>query len=362
MTGPGRTARPPGGVAPPATRADRAHRAARIRRRRWAAVLVCAGLLLVVGVGIAAAGHDPARPTPRPPARAAVIQRYTNPVIDHDFPDPDVVHTGSTYVALSTGAGGLNIPMETSGDLVEWRPRGDVLPVLPTWAVPSWRYVWAPDLVRVPGGWALWFAARDASSGRQCIGVAGSPSVFGPFRSTSARPTICQTSLGGSIDPFEFVGADGHRWLLWKNDGNCCDILSQIWSQPLAADGVSLTGAATPILSYAGGWEYGGSPDQSTIEGPDMIEVHAAYHLFFSGGGYDTSGYAVGHASCTSPVGPCRTTSAYPVLASFGTVAGPGGESIFRGSGGTLWMAYAAWTEPAVGYGAGAPAACASTG
>ena len=354
MTVPGPTARPRGGVAPPATRTDRTRRAALLRRRRWTVGIVCAGLLLVVGVWVAAvAGHDPGPPAARPPARTTVTPRYTNPVIDHDFPDPDVVHTGSTYVALSTGTGGLDVPMETSTDLVHWRSRGDVLPALPSWAVHSWQYVWAPDLVPVRGGWVLWFAAKDARSGRQCIGVASSPSASGPFRSTSDEPTICQTSLGGSIDPFEFVDSHGHRWLLWKNDGNCCGVLSQIWSQPLAADGVALTGTATPILSYDGGWEDGGPPDESTIEGPDMIEVDGAYHLFFSGGGYATAGYAVGHARCTSPVGPCQTTSPYPVLASFGTVAGPGGESIFRGGGGTLWMAYAAWTQPEVGPGSG---------
>ena len=109
MTVPGPTARPRGGVAPPATRTDRTRRAALLRRRRWTVGIVCAGLLLVVGVWVAAvAGHDPGSPAARPPARTTVTPRYTNPVIDHDFPDPDVVHTGSTYVALSTGTGGLD--------------------------------------------------------------------------------------------------------------------------------------------------------------------------------------------------------------------------------------------------------------
>jgi beta-xylosidase len=284
------------------------------------------------------------------PHRQVPTTTYTNPVIAGDFPDPDVVLTGSGFVAVATGVGGTNVPIETSTDLARWKAHGDALPVLPTWAVPSSKYVWAPDLSHVGKEWVLWFVARDAATGRQCIGDATATTATGPFHAISDQPAVCQVALGGSIDPDAFVDARGNRWLLWKNDGNCCNLLSRIWSQPLATDGTTLVGSATPILSYGGGWESGGPSTLSTIEAPEMVEVSGIFHLFYSGGGYATSGYAVGHAVCSSPGGPCQSTSPFPVLSSFGSVAGPGGESIFTDRRGAYWIAYAAWTAPNIGY------------
>ncbi|MEZ5269512.1 MAG: hypothetical protein R2789_13435 [Microthrixaceae bacterium] len=35
---------------------------------------------------------------------------------------------------------------------------------------------------------------------------------------------VCQRDLGRTIDASPFVDEDGTKWLLYKNDGNCCDI------------------------------------------------------------------------------------------------------------------------------------------
>jgi beta-xylosidase len=308
-------------------------------------------VILVVATVVAVAGCS-SRSTPVPIVHRAPAT-YTNPVIATDFPDPSVVAAGPGYVAVSTGSAGSNLPMEVSTDLAHWRPGGDALPVVPPWAVASWKDVWAPDLEHVGDHWVLWFAALDAATGRRCIGWAASPRVTGPYRSTATAPAECQADLGGSIDPSVFTSTGGHRWLLWKNDGNCCQVLSRIWSEPLAGDGTTLVGAPTPILAYTGGWEEGATAGSSTIEKPAMVEKDGVYHLFFSGNGYGTAQYAVGHAVCSSPVGPCTPTSPYPVLSSFGTVAGPGGESILVDRSGHLWMAYAAWSSPRIGYAAG---------
>ena len=40
--------------------------------------------------------------------------------------------------------------------------------------------VWAPEVTEVAGGYALYYTARDATSGRQCIGVSTSASPDGP--------------------------------------------------------------------------------------------------------------------------------------------------------------------------------------
>jgi hypothetical protein len=315
------------------------------------AVIAVVGFVLAACVAVGLALRSTSSKTV--PSSTRSVLKYKNPVIGSDFPDPDIVYTGNHYVAVSTGSNGMNVPTAVSTDLSKWKLVGDALPVLPPWSVASWRYVWAPDLVKVGTHWDLWFTARDVATGRQCIGWMTSDSARGPFHGGSQVPTVCQSQLGGSIDPSVFVDSRGDRWLLWKNDGNCCGLESRIWSQRLGADGTTVVGAATPILSYSGGWESSGVSTSSTIENPSMVQVGNTLHLFFSGNGYDGSNYAVGHAICTTPVGPCGLPSEVPILSSYGSVVGTGGEAIFRDNHGALWMAYAAWTSPRVGYEAG---------
>src|ERR671922_790203 len=137
-------------------------------------------------------------------AMAAATPRrlYANPVIDRDFPDPDILDAGGTYYAFGTNAAGLNVQVARSLDLVSWTGAGDALPVLPAWARAG--RTWAPDVSETMNGFVLYFTARHAASGRQCIGVATSASPGGPFLAASA-PLVCQLELGGLIDPAAFV-------------------------------------------------------------------------------------------------------------------------------------------------------------
>src|SRR5688572_31283652 len=71
---------------------------------------------------------------------------FTNPVLDQDFPDPDVLEIGDVYYAYATNANDDNIQSARSTDLVDWEMLGDVLPTLPDWAVQSFGSVWAPEV------------------------------------------------------------------------------------------------------------------------------------------------------------------------------------------------------------------------
>jgi beta-xylosidase len=308
-----------------------------------AATLVIAGFL----AGRATTHRTAGKPTPEAHAESVV---YQNPVIAGDFPDPSIVVDGRRYLAVGSGSGGRNVQMAVSRDLAHWRVVGDVLPQLPSWAVVDSTLVWAPTLERVGDHWVLWFTARDRASQRQCIGWASADVAAGPFRSDATTPAVCQPSLGGSIDPEVFIDSDRSRWLLWKNDGNCCGIASNIWSAPLADDGTTLVGIPTAILAYSGGWQSAANPYRSTVEAPSMLRAKGTYHLFVSGNDFATTRYAVGEALCDAPSGPCRYVSLYPNLASYADVAGPGGGSTFRDRGGRWWFVYAAWTSPAIGY------------
>jgi Glycosyl hydrolases family 43 len=192
----------------------------------------------------------------------------------------------------------------------------------------------------------LYFAAHHRPSGRQCIGVATSTTATGPFVSDAPLPLVCQTELGGSIDPYPFVDRDGTAYLLWKADGNAIGQQSTLFAQRLAPDGLGFAGPRVALVTSDAVWE------QPLVENPALLATRdSTYLLLYSGGWWESAGYAVGFAVCASPLGPCtKATRDGPLLGSAGDEAGPGGASVVTGSPGGPWLAYHAWDPRAIGY------------
>ena len=286
-------------------------------------------LVAVTGFGLAVL----ARPTV--PAWAS-----TTPAIANDFADPAVLVANGAYYAYATNAGGKNIQVARSTDLRQWTMLPDALPTLPAWASANGAWVWAPDVIAAGGRFVMYYTARDAGSGRQCVGVATSAAPAGPFRDANAHPLVCQLELGGTIDPSAL--RDGNAlYLYFKSDGNCCHMPTQLWGQRLAADGLTLLGKPVALLTNDQPWE------GAVVEAPSMLQHAGGYDLFYSGNDFASARYAVGYARCQSPLGPCTKTTESPILASgphaAGTpLAGPGGASFFQAHGST-WIAYHAW-------------------
>ena len=278
-------------------------------------------------------------------AGGAAVKTFSNPVLADDVPDPAILKVARTYYAYSTNAGGQTVPVFRSADLVHWKAAGDALPVLPRWAQDG--FTWAPDVLRVKSGYALYFTARHAASGRQCIGVAFSVQPQGPFVSRSASPLVCQLSLGGSIDASGFTDHNGKQYLYWKNDGNCCAQKTGLWVQPLSADGLTLTGKPKDLIDNGQPWE------GNLIEAP-FVYLHAGrYYLFYSAAAWDSASYAVGYAVGPSPTGPFRKSASNPLLSTGGNMAGPGGEGVVTDAHNQAWMYYHAWSSSAIGYPSG---------
>jgi hypothetical protein len=73
--------------------------------------------------------------------------------------------------------------------------------------------------------------------------------------------------------------------------------------------------------------------------------------LFYSGGWWESDGYAIGYAAGPAPLGPFRKeTETGPWLASEPGRAGPGGAEVFTDVAGEWRIAFHAWTPPEVGY------------
>jgi hypothetical protein len=257
--------------------------------------------------------------------------------VGSDETDPFMVVENGTYYLFTSRAdnGGANVPVRAATVPGRWGPVVDALPTLPAWAEPGWA--WAPDLQRFGTRYVLYFTTllRGSSPATMCIGAAVGSAVTGPFV-PQPQPFICQRALGGSIDPRTFVAPDGRAYMLWKSDQNAVSTATptQIYSQPLGSDGLSLVGRPSVIFAPDEPWQ------GTIVEAPQMWEEGGVFYLFYSGGWFNQAGYAIGVARCAGPRGPCADASPTPLLASNTQGAGPGEESVFADAKG-IWLLYA---------------------
>jgi len=304
--------------------------------RAWPPVAVLVALVLAAPVlgSVIGARSASAAVGPR---TATVIT--TAAVFDHDAPDPDIIRDGSTYYVYTTAGTGGHIPVLSSTDLQHWSYLGDALPALPSWQRPG--QTWAPGVVFLEGQYVMYYATERAGDGEECISEATASTPAGPFTDTSIQPLICQTAIGGSLDPQPFVDPNGAVYLYWKSNGGneAQDIPGNIWVAQLSADGSAVTDAAVPVLTETQSWE-------STVENPYMVDQDGTYVLFYSGGQWNSAGYGVSYAQCSGPLGPCTKPLSSPPLHSDADRLGPGGESLVTDADGNWWMAYAAWDGP----------------
>lgn len=257
---------------------------------------------------------------------------YRNPVLGEDCPDPGVLKDGSTYYMVCTqGARGL-YPIWSSSDLVSWRFEGRVFENAnkPSWAASDF---WAPEIHRVDGKYVVYFSAR-ATTGTFAVGAAWSTSPTGPFVDVGA-PLVAPPSPG-AIDAHYFRASGGAHYLLWKVDGNAVGQSTPIRIQPLAPNGLSLTGSPSTILSNTLAWE------GALVEGPFMVERGGSYYLFYSGNGYGSPAYGVSVARASQPTGPFIKLG-HKILASSPRWAGPGHGSIVEAPAGGFVHVYHSW-------------------
>ncbi|OJX74097.1 glycoside hydrolase family 43 protein [Leifsonia sp. 71-9] len=297
-----------------------------------AAVVVVVAALAGCSGGAGAPDASAASPTDTTEAPAFAI--------DQDFADPDVlVHDGTAY-AFATNTPGFLVRSATSTNMRDWTvSESDALEALPAWAQPG--RTWAPEVAEVsPGAFVLYLTAQDAASGRQCIGTATSSSPGGPFAPASGTALVCPVEAGGAIDAATFRDDDGSLHLLWKTDGNCCDLDTWIETAPLSADGLSLTGPPVQLLKQDRAWE------GDLVEAPDLVKRDGVYVLFFSANDYGGDDYAIGTATGSSLSAPF-TSQEKPFLTSAskaGTFHGPGGQNVVTFDS-RDWLVFHSWDD-----------------
>jgi beta-xylosidase len=282
-----------------------------------------------------------------------------------EFGAPSVLRVGSTYYAYATNTDGNNLPLLTSTDLETWTARAawpvelgfsswrgynDAMPFPATWAAklpPNGKPgVWSPAVIELGGQYVDAYAVQmTAKSNRHCLTLATSPLPDGPFLDTSTKPLYCSSDPMGSIDP-AWLKVGGKVFLVWKNAGVPGSKPTEVLAQRMTADGLRFAPGTKPhvLLRTAQKWE------GNVIEAPSMVKYGGRYYLFYSGNRYTTADYAIGYAVCSGPLGPCTRPRSKPLLASGGSIAGPGAQSPVVDTAGRLRLAYSAWTTGQVGY------------
>ena len=292
-----------------------------------------------------------------------------NPVIERNFPDPDVMQVGETYYAYATtnyepGTGqGSNIQVARSTDLVTWEELPDALPELASWSGLTTLLrpllhaaTWAPEVTPIGDRYVMYYTTpaveilRPDGKPAQCLSVATADAPEGPFVDESDAPLVCQADLGGSIDGSYFLEDDGTQYLVWKNDGNCCSKPLSFWLQQLSDDGTALVG--DPIVLE--GFDNDRAWEGRVIESPQLLRHDGRYYMLYSGNDYASVRYAVGYATADALTGPYTDAEENPILSTdFDSavelgLAGPGHQSVFTDDDGDLWMAYHAWVNTAI--------------
>jgi len=263
------------------------------------------------------------------------------PIVEGDFADPFALAEPDALYIYATNTVDANIPVIRirKNQLFKAQYLGDALPTLPSWTVKGFQ--WAPSVWAAPDGSFVMYYTTPSSAGfgnKQCISRATSNDPAGPFVDNSTEAFICPLSEGGAIDASIFVDTNDALYLIWKSDGNCCNLATVIYSQPLTSDGLSVAGPPVELITASQPWE------DNLVEGPSMIRKGATYYLFYSANQWDTTNYAIGAATCTSVSGPCTKPEDKPWMDSGTFSKGPGGQEFFESAGKPgIWMVHHGW-------------------
>jgi len=212
------------------------------------------------------------------------VSAASTPALAMDAPDPDIVLSDGTFYAFTTGTTWGNqiaIAKTTSSDpALGWgtlsggqsgssafAENSDTAPPA-SWEMNNTPT--SPGVFFYAGEWIMFYDAAEQSTGRYCISVATAATITGPYQDNSSGPLVCQLSLGGSIDPQPFVDpVSGLPYLIWKSNDGSSSSASTVWTQPIAANGVSLSGSPTAIFTIASGPD----PWETTTDDPPMAVV-----------------------------------------------------------------------------------------
>lgn len=200
---------------------------------------------------------------------------YTNPVINADYSDPDVIRVGDDFYLISSSFNAVpGLPILHSKDLVNWRIIGHALnkqlPEADFNKVQHGNGVWAPS-IRYHNK-EFYIFSPDPDRG---IYLIKSKSIYGPW----SAPKLVEAGKG-LIDPCPLWDDDGKVYLVHAFAGSRAGFKSIIVIKEMNAAADSVIGNAVMV--------YDGHEKDPTIEGPKLYKRNNYYYIFAPAGGVST--------------------------------------------------------------------------
>jgi beta-xylosidase len=224
--------------------------------------------------------------TPRPPEGPA----YSNPILDADWPDPDVIRLGERYVLVASSFNrSPGLPVLISNDLVHWSIASHALdrihPVEHFELPRHGQGVWAPSIRFHDGLLRIYYPDPDRG-----IFVVTAPAPEGPW----SVPVAVLEGLG-LIDPCPLFDGE-HVYLVHGWAASRSGRSNELTVVELDASGARPIGIPRTVI------DGDDVPGCTTLEGPKFYRRGEHYWIFAPAGGVAT-GWQLAFRS-TSPWGP----------------------------------------------------------
>jgi len=197
---------------------------------------------------------------------------YTNPIIDADYSDPDVIRVGDDFYLTASSFNCVpGLPILHSKDLVNWKIIGHALqrqPPYDVFAKPQHgNGVWAPSIRYHNNEFYIFYGDPDFG-----IYMVKARNAAGPW----SEPLLVRPAKGW-IDPAPFWDDDGNAYLVhaWANSRS--GIKSILTINRMSPGGTKLLDDGKMVFD--------GRANHPTIEGPKLYERNGYYYIFAPAGG-----------------------------------------------------------------------------
>ncbi|HST80358.1 MAG TPA: arabinan endo-1,5-alpha-L-arabinosidase [Kineosporiaceae bacterium] len=253
--------------------------------------------------------------------------------------DPSLVKGPDGVYLLAATAPGLDL--RTSTDRTTFTYTGKAFPNGASWTDAytgtSNGNLWAPDLSYIGGRYLMYYAASAFGSNKSAIFLASSNTGRpGSWTNQGLVYATTTSSDHNAIDPNLSVDASG-KW--WLSLGSFWTGIKMIQLDPATGKRLSSNSTIYSIASRSG--------SSTAVEAPSIM-YHAGYYFLFTSwdlccrGTSSTYKITVGRSrSITGPYldrdgTPLTSNGGTTILATHGTIIGPGGQSLLPDTGGDL--------------------------
>jgi len=200
---------------------------------------------------------------------------YTNPIINSDYSDPDVISVGNTFYMTASSFNCIpGLPILESYDLVNWKLIGYALhkqiPLDFFDNVQHGKGVWAPCIRYHNNQFYIFYPDPD----------------FGIYMIHSSKPDsewsepILIKSGKGLIDPTPLWDDDGKAYLVHAFAGSRAGIKNMLVISTMNSNATQVNNDEVLIID--------GYADEPTIEGPKIYKKNGFYYIFAPAGGVAT--------------------------------------------------------------------------